>query len=212
MNVRSYTKLTGGILVAWFAFALMGAAFGIFRAPTGRPPIPVALAASIPIVVFLISFAVSRGFRDFVLGLNPRVLTMVHSWRLVGFMFLVLYSYHILPGMFALPAGWGDILIGATAPLVALKLANRKHLKSFVVWQILGITDLLTAIATAATTAIIRPQGIGPDAMAVLPLSLVPTFFVPLLLMLHLICLAQAWRWDELPSAEPGRSPLASVA
>jgi len=31
--------------------------------------------------------------------------------------------------------------------------------------------------------------------MTVLPLSLIPTFAVPLMLILHLICIAQAWRW-----------------
>jgi hypothetical protein len=31
--------------------------------------------------------------------------------------------------------------------------------------------------------------------MRVLPLNLIPTFVVPLLLILHLICIAQARRW-----------------
>jgi len=211
MKAQSYTRLTSGILAVWFAFALTGAAFGIFKAPAGRPPVPIALAASIPLAVFLIWFAVSKGFRDFLLGLNPRVITLVHSWRLVGYAFLVLYTYGILPGMFALPAAWGDIFIGATAPLVALKLADRKHLKIFALWQILGMIDLLNAVAMAATTAVIRPNGIGPDAMAVLPLSVIPTFGVPVFLILHLISLAQAWRWKELPSSE-GRFPLVSAA
>lgn len=212
MKAQGYARLTSGILVAWFAFALIGAALGIFKGPAGRPPIPIAVATSIPLALFLIWFAVSRGFRDFVFGLNPRVITMVHSWRLVGYAFLVLYTYGILPGMFALPAAWGDIFIGATAPLVALKFADSKHLKIFALWQILGMIDLVNAVAMAATTAIIRPNGIGPDAMAVLPLSVIPTFGVPLFLILHLISLAQAWRWKELPSTATGRSPLASAA
>jgi len=211
MKVQSYARLTSGILAVWFTFALIAAALGIFKGPPGRPPIPIALAASIPLALFVIWFAVSRGFRDFVLGLNPRVITMVHSWRLAGYAFLVLYTYGILPAMFALPAGWGDVFIGATAPLVALKLTNSKHLKNFVLWQILGIIDLLNAVAMAAMTAIIRPNGIGPDAMAGLPLSVIPTFGVPVFLILHLISLAQAWRWRELPSTEMGRCPLVSA-
>ena len=35
----------------------------------------------------------------------------------------------------------------------------------------------------------------GP--MTVLPLSLIPTFFVPLFVMLHMICIAQAWSWKS---------------
>jgi hypothetical protein len=211
MKTQSYGRLTSGILAVWFAFSLIGAALGIFKGPAGQPPIPIALATSVPLALFLIWFAVSREFRDFVLGLNPRVITLVHSWRLVGYAFLVLYTYRILPGMFALPAAWGDIFIGATAPLVALKLTDSKHLKIFALWQILGMIDLLNAVAMAATAAIIRPNGIGPDAMAVLPLSVIPTFGVPLFLILHLISLAQAWRWKELPSAKSGRDLLVSV-
>jgi len=211
MKVQSYARLTIGILVAWFTFALIGAALGIFKAPPGRPPIPIALATSIPLALFVIWFAAARGFRNFVLSLNPRVITLVHSWRLVGYAFLVLYAYRILPGMFALPAAWGDIFIGATAPLVALKFTDSKHLKIFALWQIFGMIDLVNAVAMAATTAIIRPNGIGPDAMAVLPLSVIPTFGVPLFLILHLISLAQAWRWKELPSAETGRDLLVSA-
>jgi hypothetical protein len=35
------------------------------------------------------------------------------------------------------------------------------------------------------------------DAMAALPLSLVPIFLVPLLMILHIICIAQARQWPE---------------
>jgi hypothetical protein len=212
MNGRNYTRLTVGAVAVWFAFSLIASAYNVFKAPAGQPPIPTALAASIPLALFLICFAVFRGYRDFLLGLNPQILTMLHSWRLIGFTLLALYSYGILPGMFALPAAWGDIFMAMTAPFVAMQLANRKHLKSFVLWQILGIADLVTAIATATVAAIIRPHGIGPDAMASLPLSVIPTFGVPLLLILHVISLAQAWRWKELPSTQSGRSLLAPAA
>jgi hypothetical protein len=98
-----------------------------------------------PIGLFMLWYAASKRFREFVLNLNPRTLTVVHSWRLVGFTFLVLYSYGILPGLFALPAGWGDIAIGATAPFAAMALANPGRRRSFIVWQALGILDLVLA-------------------------------------------------------------------
>ena len=42
-------------------------------------------------------------------------------------MFVVLYGFGILPGVFALPAGLGDMAIGATAPFIAWKLADAAH-------------------------------------------------------------------------------------
>jgi hypothetical protein len=47
--------------------------------------------------------------------------------------------------------------------------------------------------------------------MTVLPLSLIPTFAVPLLLMLHIICIAQARQWKEGVHVA-GAEPLPSAA
>ena len=121
-----------------------------------------------------------------------------------GFVFLVLYVYKILPGQMALPAGWGDIAIGATAPLVALKLADPNHRKSFIFWQLLGITDLVTAVGNGVTAGFLHPEGISTSAMTVLPMSLIPTFAVPLFLILHFISIAQARQWHSQPYARVG--------
>jgi hypothetical protein len=149
----------------------------------------------LPIALFLLWFAISKGFRLFVLGLNPRTLTLIHTWRTVGFTFLVLATYGILPSFFALPAGWGDIAIGVTAPFAALMLANPSRRGLFVLWQALGVLDLLLAVGLGTAARLIEPHGITTNVMSVLPMSLIPTFAVPLLLMLHFICIAQASRW-----------------
>jgi hypothetical protein len=173
----------------------------VFRTPPDRPPLPLLLAVVIPITAFWVWYRASSSFKAYVLSLNPRTLTIIHSWRIAGFVFLVLYTYGILPGVFALPAGWGDIAIGATALVVGMRLATPKYKKSFIAWQLLGVTDLVTAITLGAAARFIEPQagpnGITTSPMTVLPLSLIPTFAVPLLLILHMICIAQAMRWSE---------------
>jgi hypothetical protein len=109
----------------------------------------------------------------------------------------VLAAYRILPRLFALPAGWGDIAVGATASFVALKLATPSHRRLFIAWQVLGMIDLVLAVALGTLARVIDPQGIPTDAMSTLPLSLIPTFAVPLLLILHLVCIVQASRWKR---------------
>jgi hypothetical protein len=84
-----------------------------------------------------------------------------------------------------------------------MKLANSDHRKSFVLWQALGILDLVAAIALGTTASLINPLGIPTLPLTVLPLSLIPTFVVPLLLILHIICIAQA-----RSSLERQHSPL----
>jgi hypothetical protein len=197
MNNAGYGKLTTGLIAAWFVFAVSAASLNLFKGDPSLPPLALGLAALLPIAAFLLWFWASRGFREFAFSLNPRTLTFVQSWRLGGFTFLVLYSAGILPGAFALPAGWGDIAIGATAPLVAMGLVSFNRRGSFILWQIVGMFDLVLAVTMGAAASILWPHGVNTAVMAALPLSLIPTFAVPLLLMLHIICIAQARHWKE---------------
>jgi hypothetical protein len=48
-------------------------------------------------------------------------------------------------------------------------------------------------------TRFIDPHGISASAMTVLPMSLIPTFGVPLFMILHFISIAQARQWQEQP-------------
>jgi hypothetical protein len=190
-----YPKLTAGLVGAWFVFSLTASAFHLYRTGANDPPLPLGVAALTPIIVFLTWFAASPGLRQFTMSLNPRILTIIQSWRLGAWVFLVLAAYRILPRVFAWPAGWGDIAIGATASFVALKLATPNHRRLFIAWQVLGIADLVNAVALGTLARVIDPQGIPTSVMTVLPLSLIPTFAVPLLLILHIICIVQANRW-----------------
>jgi hypothetical protein len=202
--MSKYAKLSAGLLAAWLVFALLSSALHLYENAPNTPPIAFGLAAVTPVVLFLVWFASSPGFRQFVLSLNPRTLTLVHSMRIAGFVFLVLATYKILPASFALSAGWGDIAIGVTAPLAALWLANPGHRKGFIFWQVLGIADLVNALAMGTLAGVIDPRGISTAAMTVLPMSYIPTFAVPLFLILHFICIAQARRWPTTHFAATG--------
>ena len=197
MTRPNYGRLTAWLIAAWFAASLSAAALGLIQTEPGRPPFPLLVAVAVPLGAFGLWYAASRSFREFVLALSPRALTLVQSWRTAGFVFLVLARYRILPAGFALPAGWGDIAIGATAVFVASRLAVPKHRGIFILWQLLGMLDLVTAVTLGATAALVNPNGIPTTPMTVLPMSLIPTFAVPLLFLLHIICIAQARGWAK---------------
>ncbi len=191
----NYKKVTTGIIVGWFIFVLSASALHLFKNDSNRIGLAVAIAALTPIIVFSLWFAASARFRQFALSMNPRILTSAQAWRIVGFTFVLLEARGILPAIFALPAGYGDMAIGATAAFVAWKLADPAHRNSFILWQVLGILDLVIAVSAGTTAALISPQGPPMVPMTVLPLSLIPTFLVPLFVMLHIICIAQARTW-----------------
>ena len=188
--------LTVAILALWFLLALCLSLLGVFDS-NRRPPIPLGTAAILPVAAFAICYLRWPEFRRFVLAANLRLLTLAQSWRVGGIVFLILYSEGVLPGVFALPAGWGDIAIGATAPLVAWTMSSEKNFRMpiFVLWNALGMLDLVMAV-TLGILASASPLGIlageiTTRAMGTFPLSLIPTFFVPLLIILHLIALGR---------------------
>jgi hypothetical protein len=198
--MKEYGKFTAGLIVAWFAFALIAGALGLFENQANRIGAAVGIAAGVPIVVFALWFAASGSFRKFALSLNPRSLTLVQSWRIIGFTFVILQARGVLPAIFAWPAGYGDMFIGATASFVAWKFCEPGQRGNFIFWQALGIADLVTAVGLGTTAGLIQAHGVPMVAMTVLPLSLIPTFLVPLFLILHVICIGQAREWKRVPS------------
>jgi hypothetical protein len=199
--MSKYGKITAGLLAVWFIAVFWASAAHLFLNPLAQFGVGVAVAATVPLIVFSLWFAASEGFRNFALSLDPKILTSVQVWRVVGFTFLLLQARNVLPAIFAWPAGYGDMFIGVTAGFAAWKLAEPAHRGTFIFWQALGILDLVTAVSLGTTARLLDPHGASMVAMTVLPLSLIPTFFVPLFMMLHVICIAQARKWKAEPLA-----------
>lgn len=197
MTDTNYKNLTAWVVALWFTFSLTASALHVFKAAPNAPPLLLGLGATLPLLAFVLWFRLSPGFRKFVLSLNLQVLTIAQTWRIGGLIFLTLYTLGLLPGIFALPAGFGDVAIGVTAPLMAAKFIGSPHRRSFIRWQLLGMLDLIVAVTLGATAGLLEPQGIPTQLMTVLPLSLIPTFLVPLLFIFHIISIAQARRWPE---------------
>ncbi len=192
--------IAGAVLLLWLLLALILAANDAFVREPGALPLPILAAFLTPILVFLVAFGTVGPFRDFVMSIDLPVMAGIQAWRFAGLGFLALYAYGVLPGLFAWPAGLGDMAIGATAPLIIFALRRQPAFaagRPFQIWNLLGILDLIVAVGLGGTSAVL---GIGISAeittfpMGVWPLVIIPTFLVPLFLMLHLASLLQARR------------------
>src|SRR5579863_2542789 len=107
-------------LSAWFVLVLALGASGAFVGRPGTPPIAIGIGVGAPLLLFFTWLRLSQSFRDFVLKLDLRLIAAIQAWRWAGMGFLFLYAYHVLPDMFALPAGLGDMAVGLAAPWVVL--------------------------------------------------------------------------------------------
>lgn len=153
-----------------------------------------------PLTLFLVGYSAIRPLREFILSADVRLIAGIQAWRWAGFGFLSLYTYKVLPGIFAWPAGLGDMAIGITAPLMLAGLLRRPGFaasRSFVAWNLSGILDLTVAVSIGALVPLFAPNLYGTVStghMTQLPLVLIPTYLVPTFLMLHLTALFQARR------------------
>ncbi|MEE8045001.1 MAG: hypothetical protein V3T32_07735, partial [Thermodesulfobacteriota bacterium] len=82
---------------------------------------------------------------------------------------------------------WGDIIVALTALLVILlaPLVGKSAWLVYFVWNLIGLVDILFVVATAARLVIADPQSMSE--LLKLPLSLLPTFLVPIIIFTHII-------------------------
>jgi hypothetical protein len=187
-------------LTVWLLLVLSFGAAGAFVGPPGTPPLPIALGVAVPLGLFFASLRLSQSFREFVLSLDLRLIAGMQAWRWAGLGFLSLYAHKVLPAVFALPAGLGDMAIGVTAPWIILALVRQPGFAAsgtFIRWNVLGILDLVIAVSIGTASTLFAtgaPGEISTAPMATLPLLLIPAFLVPLFLMLHTAALMQSRR------------------
>jgi hypothetical protein len=91
-----------------------------------------------------------------------------------------------LPCAFATPAGWGDIVIGVLAVAWVSSMRPTQFAKAFLLaWNTLGLIDIVFVVASALRFGLQDWQSM--HALRELPLSLLPTFLVPLIVAAHVL-------------------------
>lgn len=182
------------LLVGWFAVAIATSIVGFYRPASGSPP-TIQYGLLIPIVVGLLLARTWPLLRRTIEIIPDHWLVGVQAYRALGVIFLVLYAGGYLPGLFALPAGIGDTLVGILAPFVAASFAGSPEgsARRVRLWNLLGIADLVIAVTMGFLTSpsplqvasFDRPSGL----IAMFPLVLIPVFAVPLSILLHIASL-----------------------
>src|SRR5262249_35630705 len=187
--------LTAGVLsaalIGWLAVAPYLAAANTYFAPADTPVPPGLFGLLLPLAVAAIALWRSESIARLVSAIPLHWLVAAQVYRVAGGIFLVLWADGRLPWQFALPAGIGDVATGIVAVIVAALLARNVigAQRATYAWCLFGIADLVVAVSMGAMTSPGRAHLLAFEAPTLLltsyPLVMVPTFAVPLALMLH---------------------------
>ena len=187
---------TRAVLLIGLGWLLIATAFGAAGVMRSLPPAVTPLAL-LGLTAIVLAVAWRRaGFQAWLSTLDERWLVALHLTRFVGFYFLYLYGNGQLPYAFAVPAGWGDIAVASLAAilLVAGPPRDARRRAAYIMWNVLGLVDILFVVATAGRLVLADPLSMA--ALRGLPLSLLPTFLVPLLIASHVVLGVRLLRHD----------------
>ena len=158
-----------------------------------RPPVP-QLTIVLLTAALIATGAAHRGLHAWLARVNLRGVVAFHVTRFVGIAFLVLYSKGELPYAFAVPGGWGDIAVATLALALVLFLpVPEAQPRLLMLWNALGLADILGAVFTGARLGMTEPGSML--ALLRFPMNLVPMFIVPLVIASHLLVF---WRLRQL--------------
>jgi len=212
-NNRSSMKLLVSVVLAlWLGLVLLLGSQGAFVGGPDSPPLPIFFGLATPLALFFAAYFGWSAFREFILSADLRLVTAIQGWRWAGLGFLSLYAHDILPGLFALPAGLGDMAVGITAPWILLGFLRDKSFvtsRRYVIWNLMGILDLTVAVSMGVIcSGFFRglPLNVTTSAMGQLPLVLIPAYLVPVFIMLHFTALSQVRRAVRFGKSARARS------
>lgn len=174
----------------WLAAATALSASG--RLSRLHPPVPQLVVLGLTLA--LLVAATMPGFRAWLDSLRLRAFVALHVTRVVaGSWFLHLYRVGQLPHDFAVPGGVGDIAVASLALILVLFVRNLEGKRRLVlVWNLLGLADIIFVVVTAARLGLADPASMA--ALLRLPLSLLPTFAVPIIIASHILIFARLTR------------------
>src|ERR1700680_4145590 len=183
----------------WLAFVWGAAINGVFRG--GIVPLPLTPSAIfLPVIIGVPILLRSRRIGQVLDAMPASWLVALQVYRVLGSAFLIAWARGAVPGIFALPAGIGDVITGLLALPAAIALAARtiEGRKAAIAWNIFGLLDFTVAVGIGLATSPGPLQLIVPSipntTAGIYPTVMIPAFAVPTSILLHAVSLRQLYR------------------
>ena len=187
------------ILAVWLTAALIVGLSGVYDG--ARTPV-IGGTNALLIAASLLAIYLVRPIREGVRSIPLRWLVLFHLTRFVGIAFLVLHARGVIPGEFAITAGWGDIAVAVAALVVAfaaVPIRGRGSWWAVLLWNVFGLVDILYVLRTGIGLGLADPAQM--TWITRFPMSLVPTFIVPLVFVTHVLIFVRLARSPARPGA-----------
>lgn len=174
----------------WLIAAFLVGHYGLLQ----KIPLPAVQGVLLGLTaLILLVYFKTTALRAWISSLDLRALVALHVTRFVGVYFLILYNRGELPYAFAVPGGWGDIVVATLALLVVfVPLQDATRLRAITIWNVIGFVDIALVVFTAGRLGMENAWQMR--ALTYLPLSLLPTFLVPLIIASHVILFSRLRR------------------
>jgi hypothetical protein len=183
----------------WLAVVWGAAINGVFRG--GVVPVPLTpLAIFLPVIIGAPIVLRSRRIGQVLDAMPATWLVALQVYRVLGSVFLIGWALGAVPGIFALPAGIGDVITGLLALPAAIAVAagTIEGRKAAIAWNIFGLLDFTVAIGLGLATSPGPLQLIVPSipntTAGIYPTVMIPAFAVPTSILLHVLSLRQLYR------------------
>jgi hypothetical protein len=183
----------------WLSVVWSGAINGAFRPGTSVVPL-LPLAIFLPVIIGTPILLLSKRMGQVLDAIPASWLIALQLYRVFGSVFLVGWARHLIPAVFALPAGTGDVITGLFAVPVAMSLATNtpNARKAAIVWNVFGLLDFAVAVSIGLMIAPGPLQMIVPSVpnvtVGIYPNVMIPAFAVPSSILLHALSLRQLKR------------------
>ena len=192
----------------WLAVIWSGAINGLFLPRVSPVPL-LPLAIFLPVIIGTPILLSSKRMGQVLDAMPVSWLIALQLYRVFGSLFLVGWARNVIPGVFALPAGIGDLITGLLAVPVAIALAadTPAARRAAVGWNVFGLFDFTVAVSIGLMIAPGPLQLIVPSipntTAGVYPNVLIPAFAVPSSILLHALSLRQLRRRSTALSLRP---------
>jgi len=183
----------------WLALIWGSAINGVFRG--GVAPFPLLpFAIFLPVIIGTPILLLSKRVGQVLDAMPASWLIALQVYRVLGSSFLIGWARGVVPGVFALPAGIGDVMTGLLAVPVAISLVagTLEARKTAIAWNIFGLFDFAVAISIGLMIAPGPLQVIVPSIPnatgGLYPNVMISAFAVPSSILLHALSLRQLRR------------------